>query len=1065
MDDGKSGSDDTVGKDGSLDVIWKDSPMEKKLQSNGSTSRHANATELRGFVHSLITSPSPNKHDASKFKMKRNIDPESIETNTTGISRHIMFSPDKSEDDTQRKDAPRSVLTRTPPTHRSKRKKTEKEHDDLMSVLEKLDGEYSETPEKANYAKDASYETPFSKESWEAIEQMEVEATQQSIQRQNEVKKTHHISPVGEILKQPPHPSSLDYLRCVALEIQVDSFQRSQFVRALDDSSDETLSITLKGDWFDSPILVGDAFHYIFTSEARSLTADNENNMIVLHPDILVSPTTVTSSMSCSRRAVLQQTLSMNRSSGSKALVGTMKHQLFQHALSSGFHSLDYLKEQSKFIIQSNLMKMLECGLSHETVNEEFRLSFESMFNWLSKARNQGIAVKGESQILYRLKAVLSIEEPLWSIKYGLKGAVDACIDMLPVNQSKQNGGFVDSEFKTMALELKTGKLANSIEHVGQVLLYTLLLDERYKGSAQGLLLYLKDTESILFEPVAAHLRGLLHSRNVHASHLSKMQTSQILPALLKKTWDCENCFVSSECMLHHAAVERGSSLSSGVPELFEKITSHLSSREIKYFKKWIQLLDWESRANHNQTWLLPHKSSLSGLKVHSEGPEFMEFISSKAGVFMEIKVNERVIISVESLSHSIFHVAKASVSDVQSKYIRVSLFSPVPSSILNGKSIVGSQFLWRIDKDKMSSGFLSAKRNVLSLMLNSSMDKNRKLICHLQSPRFGTSTLNFRLRQREHETGHLCGSILEDISKLNPDQQQAIEQMLNAKDYALILGMPGQSVLVTSYTHAAVDNILMKLLVHDIPILRVGGAPDIIQQSILPHRLESRTFDTVDDMREAMTQAPLVGCTCLSTHHVIFSQRRFDVCIVDEASQITQPVLLGALQHANVFCLVGDHYQLPPLVIDTQAKTGGLDWSLFKCLSEAHPQASTMLGYQYRMNRQIMYLANRLIYNNQLKCGLTFEAGSNLQHTKPLKQAVWISEAFSSSKGVVFLNTDSMGFFEEKTSNGIINPVEADIILRLSQLLCHQDVAILSPFRSQVNYLRSFETKHEVTI
>ncbi|CAN0301024.1 unnamed protein product, partial [Ectocarpus fasciculatus] len=60
---------------------------------------------------------------------------------------------------------------------------------------------------------------------------------------------------------------------------------------------------------------------------------------------------------------------------------------------------------------------------------------------------------------------------------------------------------------------------------------------------------------------------------------------------------------------------------------------------------------------------------------------------------------------------------------------------------------------------------------------------------------------------------------------------------------------------------------------------------------------------------------ARVVGCTCLGVKHPLFSHRRFDYCVVDEAGQISQPVVLAPLRCADVFVLVGDHYQLPPLV------------------------------------------------------------------------------------------------------------------------------------------------------
>ena len=60
---------------------------------------------------------------------------------------------------------------------------------------------------------------------------------------------------------------------------------------------------------------------------------------------------------------------------------------------------------------------------------------------------------------------------------------------------------------------------------------------------------------------------------------------------------------------------------------------------------------------------------------------------------------------------------------------------------------------------------------------------------------------------------------------------------------------------------------------------------------------------------------------TCLGTQHPVFVRRSFDYCIIDEASQITLPVSLGPLRFARVFVLVGDHYQLPPLVQSEQAR------------------------------------------------------------------------------------------------------------------------------------------------
>lgn len=63
------------------------------------------------------------------------------------------------------------------------------------------------------------------------------------------------------------------------------------------------------------------------------------------------------------------------------------------------------------------------------------------------------------------------------------------------------------------------------------------------------------------------------------------------------------------------------------------------------------------------------------------------------------------------------------------------------------------------------------------------------------------------------------------------------------------------------------------------------------------------------------------MGTTCLGIKHPLFTRRSFDFCIVDEASQISQPVCVGPLFHAQRFVLVGDHQQLPPIVQNQEAR------------------------------------------------------------------------------------------------------------------------------------------------
>lgn len=102
----------------------------------------------------------------------------------------------------------------------------------------------------------------------------------------------------------------------------------------------------------------------------------------------------------------------------------------------------------------------------------------------------------------------------------------------------------------------------------------------------------------------------------------------------------------------------------------------------------------------------------------------------------------------------------------------------------------------------------------------------------------------------------------------------------------------------------------------------------------------------------------------------MILQNREFDYCIIDEASQITLPTCIGPLRYAKTFVLVGDLYQLPPIVRNQEACDGGLDKSLFSILAEARPESICYLEFQYRMNSDIMYISNYFVYGGKLKCG-----------------------------------------------------------------------------------------------
>ena len=164
-----------------------------------------------------------------------------------------------------------------------------------------------------------------------------------------------------------------------------------------------------------------------------------------------------------------------------------------------------------------------------------------------------------------------------------------------------------------------------------------------------------------------------------------------------------------------------------------------------------------------------------------------------------------------------------------------------------------------------------------------------------------------------------------------------------------------GKSVLITSYTHAAVDNILIKLMeLHasekcsstiNTDLVRVGLksaihpalhrmlAPElageidrreILRADSLPQDVTT-SKPSISSLHQVISSAKIIGVSALTVpKSPLLIGQKFDVVIVDEAGQISQPAIIGALMAADTFVLVGDHEQLPPLVQSDVAEKAG---------------------------------------------------------------------------------------------------------------------------------------------
>uniref|UniRef100_A0A665UC48 DNA replication ATP-dependent helicase/nuclease n=1 Tax=Echeneis naucrates TaxID=173247 RepID=A0A665UC48_ECHNA len=836
-----------------------------------------------------------------------------------------------------------------------------------------------------------------------------------------------------------------------------------------------TETCLLKDGWEMTPVFRGDVVHLEGQSDGGSWLVDNQQGFLVLLPDTLISGTSVSSSIRCMRRAVLGDMFKSFDGGSKHMLNGTMVHEVFQRAATANDFSLEMLSKLADQCIQSR---------THGTVlsTEADNMSFHEC----SPGNSRSLSRDQDSSAVITVTELADIEENVWSPRFGLKGKIDVTAQVQI--QRPRNGSHRSPEQKTLPLELKTGRESNSIEHRSQVILYTLMSMERYNPEA-GLLLYLKTGN--LHPVVASHMdrRELLKLRNtlVHYIHNCVAKEAEQsclsrLPDILTNRQTCQYCPQRTNCALYERAVE---SNSVGVSEdvvhdFLQQETGHLTPMHLSYFSKWLLLCcleatTMEAKNGRRHVWLQTAAESekngscmgnlqlIGPVNVQSEGVflhRFQRGSSAPQQGLMNSGLASRDRIVISDQEGRLVGLATGYLCEVSRDSISCTLDRDLSKF---------SGLLFRLDADEGVVGLSTHFTNLSRLMENcQDSDRLRELVVDLRVPEFIDSLSSVLPREAKDTVAVI-------LKGLNKPQRQAMKRVLLSKDYTLIVGMPGTgktttictlvrilhacgfSVLLTSYTHSAVDNILLKLKRFRVGFLRLGQGQKV-HPDILPYTEESirkKGVHTLSQLQQLYNKELVVGTTCMGIKHPIFTRRRFDFCIIDEASQISQPICLGPLFYAKRFVLVGDHQQLPPIVQNKEARSRGMDESLFKRL-ELHSEAVVQLNVQYRMNRQIMSLSNSLMYEGRLECGSDRTASALL--TLPFLHSVQseLKASLSPSNPVCFLDCSMVPAQESVEQGGVSNRTEADLIHKLLLLLIKagckpSDVGVIAPYRLQL--------------
>lgn len=289
-----------------------------------------------------------------------------------------------------------------------------------------------------------------------------------------------------------------------------------------------------------------------------------------------------------------------------------------------------------------------------------------------------------------------------------------------------------------------------------------------------------------------------------------------------------------------------------------------------------------------------------------------------------------------------------------------------------------------------------------------------------------------------------------------------------------------GHSVLVTAHTHVAIDNALMMALRLDpslrTKIARLGPsikvAPALESYYYKPHEFEMGEETEKDERRRKTLSAifercPLVG---LTLDNLIGRLRRsqggsidrFDYAIVDEASMNLLPKTAAAAAAAERLILVGDHFQLPPIVtLPYYAAKPPFTRSLFEHIATTRSDLVSLLNRQYRSVPGIMAWSNETFYDGSLK-DVRRDRGSRVRIAGRAvgTPIIWIDTSKLSNDEHLARRPQSGGTpsFGNPLHVAIALSVIADLVASGIQA---GDIGYISPYRLQTSVFRKLASRH----
>lgn len=219
--------------------------------------------------------------------------------------------------------------------------------------------------------------------------------------------------------------------------------------------------------------------------------------------------------------------------------------------------------------------------------------------------------------------------------------------------------------------------------------------------------------------------------------------------------------------------------------------------------------------------------------------------------------------------------------------------------------------------------------------------------------------------------------------------------------------------------------------------------------------KIESRAI------QEVLDNAQVVVSTNIGSGSELLKNKSFDVVVIDEGSQATEPSCLVAILRGRKLVMSGDHLQLPPTILSEEARPI-LSKTLFERMMECYPDHSSFLQVQYRMNEKIMAFSNWKFYEGRLIAHSSVAQRTLSQLGISLCDGLCWSKVVDPELPLLFLDTvlcSNKGEKQLPGSTSYYNPLEARIVKEvvgdfLMMKIPEDWIGVVTPYDDQVNLL-----------